>query len=154
MARRSENLRALLAAMAFTHPLITSGMRDCQVEGITGLEQSFASVHPRSLIQMAAGAGKIFTACAFTEKVLGRSVVVPSQIRTVLTAYLAAEGVLQRMKHETDPLHECDVEARHRGVIDRQHAGFAPVWDTSVCPKEPVPQVIRTSVVGLHIMES
>jgi type I restriction enzyme, R subunit len=33
-------------------------MRDCQVEGITDLEKSFAENQPRALIQMATGAGK------------------------------------------------------------------------------------------------
>jgi len=47
-------------------PLPTQGMRDCQVEGITDLEKSFAENQPRALIQMATGAGKTFTACAFT----------------------------------------------------------------------------------------
>lgn len=45
-------------------------MRDCQIEGITGLEQSFASDHPRALIQMATGSGKTFTACAFTYRLI------------------------------------------------------------------------------------
>ena len=45
-------------------------MRDCQVEGITDLEKSFADDHPRALIQMATGAGKTFTACAFTYRLI------------------------------------------------------------------------------------
>lgn len=66
----AKTLRTLLAEMAFTHPLNTLGMRDCQVEGITGLEQSLASDYPRSLIQMATGSGKTFTACAFTYRLI------------------------------------------------------------------------------------
>ena len=46
------------------------GMRDCQVEGITDLEKSFAENQPRALIQMATGAGKTFTACAFTYRLI------------------------------------------------------------------------------------
>jgi len=51
-------------------PLPTQGMRDCQIEGITNLEKSFAESHPRALIQMATGAGKTFTACAFTYRLI------------------------------------------------------------------------------------
>jgi type I restriction enzyme R subunit len=66
----AKTLRTLLAEMAFAHPLNTLGMRDCQVEGITGLEQSLAQDLPRSLIQMATGSGKTFTACAFTYRLI------------------------------------------------------------------------------------
>ena len=52
--------------MPAAHPLATRGMRDCQIEAITGLEQSFAENRPRALIHMATGAGKTYTACAFT----------------------------------------------------------------------------------------
>ena len=45
-------------------------MRECQVEAITSLEESFAEAHPRALIQMATGAGKTFTACAFTYRLI------------------------------------------------------------------------------------
>jgi len=43
-------------------PLITEGLRDCQVEAIEGLEKSFAQARPRALIQMASGGGKTFAA--------------------------------------------------------------------------------------------
>jgi len=43
-------------------PLPTEGLRDCQVSAITGLETSLAQNRPRSLIHMATGAGKTFTA--------------------------------------------------------------------------------------------
>jgi type I restriction enzyme R subunit len=56
--------------MPFAHPLATKGMRDCQIEAITNLEQSFAFDKPRSLIQMATGAGKTFTACAFIYRLI------------------------------------------------------------------------------------
>lgn len=42
--------------------LAIEGLRDCQVDAIHGLEQSLASNQPRSLIHMATGAGKTFTA--------------------------------------------------------------------------------------------
>jgi type I restriction enzyme, R subunit len=56
--------------MPFAHPLATKGMRNCQVEAITGLEKSFAENRPRSLIHMATGAGKTFTACAFSYRLI------------------------------------------------------------------------------------
>ena len=51
-------------------PLITAGLRDCQIEAIDGLERSLAADHPRSLIQMATGAGKTFTACHFSYRLI------------------------------------------------------------------------------------
>ncbi len=50
--------------------LDTHGLRDCQIEAIHGLEQSFAHDRPRALIQMATGAGKTFTACTFSWRLL------------------------------------------------------------------------------------
>ena len=69
-AAESDTLRARLAKMPFAHPLATLGMRECQIEAITGLEQSFAEDRPRALIHMATGAGKTFTACAFTYRLI------------------------------------------------------------------------------------
>ncbi len=43
-------------------PLATHNLRSCQVDAITGLEQSLAENRPRSLVHMATGAGKTFTA--------------------------------------------------------------------------------------------
>ncbi len=62
-----DTLRARLQHLP---PLPTYGMRDCQVEGNTDLEKSFAENQPRALIQMATGAGKTFTACAFTYRLI------------------------------------------------------------------------------------
>jgi len=66
----SGTLRARLAAMPKAHPLTTQNLRACQVEGITNLEESFAAADPRALIQMATGAGKTYTACAFTYRLI------------------------------------------------------------------------------------
>lgn len=63
-AKEANTLRARLAAMPTEHPLVTNGMRDCQIEAIRGLENSLAHNRPRALIHMATGAGKTFTACA------------------------------------------------------------------------------------------
>src|SRR5258708_4600615 len=69
-ADEADTLRARLKSMPTAHPLVTTGMRDCQVEAITGLETSFAENRPRALIHMATGAGKTFTACAFTYRLI------------------------------------------------------------------------------------
>jgi len=65
-----HTLRYRLAQMPFKYPLATAGMRECQIEAITALEQSFAFDKPRALIQMATGAGKTFTACAFIYRLI------------------------------------------------------------------------------------
>lgn len=65
--KADASLRALLEHLP---PLDQSGLRDCQVEAIGGLEKSLAKAHPRSLIQMATGAGKTFTACSFSWRLL------------------------------------------------------------------------------------
>src|SRR5438445_699440 len=72
-AAEPDTLRARLAKMPFAHPLVATGMRACQIEAITNLEQSFAGDQPRSLIQMATGAGKTYTACAFTYRLIKHS---------------------------------------------------------------------------------
>ena len=46
------------------------GLRDCQIEAIEGLEKSLAKNSKRSLIHMATGAGKTFTACNFIYRLL------------------------------------------------------------------------------------
>jgi type I restriction enzyme, R subunit len=51
-------------------PLITAGLRGCQIEAIANLEGSLAADHPRSLIQMATGSGKTFTACNFSYRLI------------------------------------------------------------------------------------
>lgn len=51
-------------------PLDTAGLRDCQIDAVEGLDASFAQDHPRALIQMATGAGKTFTACTFSWRLL------------------------------------------------------------------------------------
>ncbi len=43
-------------------PLITEGLRECQIEAIKGLEHSFKMNRPKALVQMATGAGKSYTA--------------------------------------------------------------------------------------------
>ncbi len=51
-------------------PLITEGLRDCQIDAVQALEASLAAGRPRALIQMATGAGKTYTACTFSHRLL------------------------------------------------------------------------------------
>jgi len=51
-------------------PLITAGLRRCQIDAIQNLEESFFNAKPRALIQMASGAGKTFTAIDFIYRLL------------------------------------------------------------------------------------
>ena len=62
-----ETLRARLRHMP---PLATEGLRTCQVEAIDGLEKSLARGDARALIQMTMGAGKTFTACTASYRLL------------------------------------------------------------------------------------
>jgi type I restriction enzyme R subunit len=62
-----QTLRARLRQMP---PLITEGLRGCQIEAITGLEKSFAEDRPRALIQMATGSGKTYTAVSFVYRLV------------------------------------------------------------------------------------
>jgi type I restriction enzyme R subunit len=60
-------IRRRLQAMP---PLVTEGLRDCQAGAVQALEASLAAGKPRALIQMAAGAGKTFTASTFSHRLL------------------------------------------------------------------------------------
>ncbi|MGY2132372.1 type I restriction endonuclease subunit R [Hymenobacter sp. HD11105] len=50
--------------------LVTTGLRDCQVEAISNLEESLSYDRPRALIQMATGSGKTFTAVSLIYRLL------------------------------------------------------------------------------------
>jgi type I restriction enzyme R subunit len=54
-------------------PLVTDGLRDCQVEAITALELSLAASRPRALVQMTMGAGKTFTAATQAYRLLAHA---------------------------------------------------------------------------------
>ena len=64
---QQETLRSRLRELP---PLITGGLRDCQIEAIRNLEESFADAKPRALIQMASGAGKTHTAISFIYRLI------------------------------------------------------------------------------------
>lgn len=65
--KEQDTLRARLQQIP---PLDAAGLRDCQIDALQGLEASLAKNHPRALIQMATGAGKTFTACTFSWRLL------------------------------------------------------------------------------------
>ena len=64
---QKKTLRVRLRNMP---PLITEGLRDCQIEAITNLEKSFAEARPRALIQMASGGGKTYAAVSFIYRLI------------------------------------------------------------------------------------
>ena len=58
-AAEPDTLRARLQHLPV---LVTTRMRDCQIEAVTNLDASLAKDRPRALIQMATGSGKTTTA--------------------------------------------------------------------------------------------
>ena len=68
--KSGSSLRARLAKLP---PLSTDGLRDCQVEAITGMENSLAADRPRAFVRMATGAGKSFTAATLTYRLLAHA---------------------------------------------------------------------------------
>jgi len=50
-----------------------TGLRDCQIEAINGIERSLAGDYPRTLIQMSTGAGKTFTAATLSYRLLAHA---------------------------------------------------------------------------------
>jgi type I restriction enzyme, R subunit len=65
-----DTLRSRLRLMPTLYPLITTGLWGAQIEAIQNLEQSLAENRPRSLIQMATGSGKTFTAVSFVYRLI------------------------------------------------------------------------------------
>ena len=65
--KRDKTLRDSLKEIP---KLDTVGLRKCQIEAIERLDNSLKLNKPRSLIQMATGSGKTFTACNFTYRLL------------------------------------------------------------------------------------
>lgn len=65
-----SSIRARLSGLP---PLVHEGLRECQVEAIEGIEHSLAQDQPRSLVQMATGAGKTFTAATLSYRLLAHA---------------------------------------------------------------------------------
>ena len=53
--------------------VVNDGLRACQIDAVTALERSMAANHPRALVQMATGAGKTFTACTLSHRLLAHA---------------------------------------------------------------------------------
>ncbi len=68
--KNGSSLRARFTTMP---PLVTDGLRDCQIEAITALEVSLAEARPRALVQMTMGAGKTFTAATQSYRLLAHA---------------------------------------------------------------------------------
>ena len=67
-AARGDTLRRRLVEAMPALP--AEKLRDCQISAVTGLERSLAANRPRSLIHMATGAGKTFTAITSVYRLL------------------------------------------------------------------------------------
>ncbi len=68
--KTGSSLRVRLADMP---PLVTDGLRACQVEAIEGIEASLGSDRPRAFVRMATGAGKTFTAATLAYRLLAHA---------------------------------------------------------------------------------
>jgi type I restriction enzyme, R subunit len=68
--REPITLRGRLRTRA---PFITDGLRTCQIDAVSALEVSIAQNRPRALVQMATGAGKTFTACTLSYRLLAHA---------------------------------------------------------------------------------
>jgi type I restriction enzyme R subunit len=67
LIKESKTLRSRFSDIP---ELPTTGLRDCQIQAITNLEQSFRENRPKALVQMATGSGKTFTAITFIYRLL------------------------------------------------------------------------------------
>lgn len=65
---QTNTLRSRLKASL--PPVILDGLRDCQFQAITNLDRSLSEERPRSLIQMASGSGKTYTAVSFSYRLI------------------------------------------------------------------------------------
>ncbi|WP_024510285.1 DEAD/DEAH box helicase family protein [Bradyrhizobium sp. ARR65] len=68
--KEPATLRGRLASMP---PLIADGLRACQIDAVSALEKSMGRNRQRALVQMATGAGKTFTACTLSYRLLAHA---------------------------------------------------------------------------------
>lgn len=68
--KADSSIRARLTTLP---PLNPDGLRDCQIEAIDGIEHSLSQGQLRSLVQMATGAGKTFTAATLSYRLLAHA---------------------------------------------------------------------------------
>ena len=64
---QGDSLRARLPQ---TPPLLTQGLRECQIDAIRNLDLSLADARPRALVQMATGSGKTFMAVSLIYRLI------------------------------------------------------------------------------------
>lgn len=63
LKNRLEEGESFRARLQHLPELNNKGLRACQIDAIQGIEKSLQQNKPRTLLQMATGAGKTFTAC-------------------------------------------------------------------------------------------
>lgn len=68
-----KNPRSLRASFLALNTLSPEGLRQCQYEAISNLEDSLKHARPRALVQMATGAGKTFTAITAAYRLLSQT---------------------------------------------------------------------------------
>jgi type I restriction enzyme R subunit len=68
--KQPATLRGRLQAMP---AVITDGLRACQIDAVSALESSMRQNRLRALVQMATGAGKTFTACTLSYRLLAHA---------------------------------------------------------------------------------
>jgi len=64
---KPETLRGRLQKLP---PLNKDGLRECQIEAVENLEESFGADKPRALLQMTMGSGKTYTAVSFIYRLI------------------------------------------------------------------------------------
>jgi type I restriction enzyme R subunit len=70
LAEWLEQAKTLRGRFDGIPPLLQEGLRDCQINAIENLEQSFRDNKPRALVQMATGSGKTYTAITSVYRLL------------------------------------------------------------------------------------
>ena len=73
LRRRLSEPETLRARLRKLPPIVAEGLRACQVEALEGLDRSLARDDPRALVQMTMGAGKTFTACTLSYRLLAHA---------------------------------------------------------------------------------
>jgi type I restriction enzyme, R subunit len=100
-------------------PLLTERLRECQIDAVTKLEASLAADRPRALIQMATGAGKTYTACVFSHRLLEHA-----KFRRVL--FLADRANLVRQtRHEFEDFRPAGTGRSFTELYNVQRLGSA-----------------------------
>ena len=139
-AKEANTLRARLAALPTEYPLVTNGMRDCQIEAIKGLEDSLAHNRPRALIHMATGAGKTYTACAIAYRLIKHA-----KARRIL--FLVDRANLgEQARDEFDRFRTPDTGRLFKELYNVQHVTSStidPVCKVTICTIQRLYSILR-----------